>query len=184
MRKSSSRLWIFEISLKTDEYELNYRWYSWARYYRAHANQLDLLGCFKTINCRTNQGISERSKTLADKYLTRQIRFFFDYFCSDPVFTWFKKWEVKNEFYKIVKEDLDSPCRDPFGFFRQLISCRLILDVQSSCVLTYISQPPTTSTDLFVVLLSFIGIYLTKIQDWLPHSQYFRSCNKVGGPAQ
>ena len=52
------------------------------------------------INCRTNQGISEGSETSVDECSPRQIRFCSDYFCLDPGFTWFKKWDVKNEFYK------------------------------------------------------------------------------------
>ena len=40
---SSSLNTVFEISRRIDEYELTYRWYARARYYRAHTDPLDFL---------------------------------------------------------------------------------------------------------------------------------------------
>ena len=90
---------------------VKYRWYVWRDNIERTQISLTSLPTLK-INCRTNQGTSEGSETSADEYLTRRIRFFFGYFCSNSVFPYLKNEISKMNFTKIVKADLNSPCRD------------------------------------------------------------------------
>ena len=57
---------------------------------------------------------SEGSETSAQEYLTRQIRFCCDYFCSDIIWKVVFKREVKMDPMKIVTAGLDSPRQDVF----------------------------------------------------------------------
>ena len=93
-RKSSTRLEVFENSLKIDEYKLSYRWYARARYYRAHVDQLDLTTL--KINSRTNRGISEDPETSVQEYLTRRNQFFRVNFGSDIILKVILKKDVKS----------------------------------------------------------------------------------------
>ena len=89
---------------------MNYRWYTRARYYRAHADQLYFLNSLTTlkINSRTNRGTSKGFETPADEYLMRQIQICFDFFVG----TLFPLKRSKIDFTKIVKVDLDSLCQE------------------------------------------------------------------------
>ena len=77
------------------------------------ARRSALFSWLAKFNLSSIRGTSSGFETSADYYLTRRIQFWFHYFCTDPVITCFKKWEVKNEFYKnSQKADLDFPRRE------------------------------------------------------------------------
>ena len=104
------------------------------------------------IHSRTNRGTSEGSETSADGRSTRRIHIYRVYFCWNPVFACFKNKGPNIDVTKTDTVDLDSPrrelfqrrsrnCRSPCCFFRELMLCRLVLGVQSSCMQSTHGEP-------------------------------------------
>ena len=133
------RLWIFE---KNEKFVLNYRLYTWAQYYRAHADQLDFLNYLKH-NPQTNEG-PQKSLWPRQTSIRRGESKSTVYIFVGNLFSHVSKNERPNmDHTKIDSTDLDSLRRelshDCLGIFVALLVCQGIIfcaclaDRQSSC---------------------------------------------------
>ena len=98
---------IFENN-KKQYFALNYRWYAWAWYYQAHANQLEFLTYIKNqfpYKPRHLRRVWDLGRQIFDQANPISLWLFW----LGPFFTCSKKWEVKHWFYE------NSPRRSEFS---------------------------------------------------------------------